>query len=83
MTTFHVLIYSTLLPIKQIQDAAVEPQLGCYLPIEDFMVSSTKVSIQTKHNKDFYNNLLEKTSLIARAEGLTAHAIAVEKRKKD
>ena len=47
------------------------------------MVSSTKVSIQTKHNKDFYNNLLEKTSLIARAEGLTAHAIAVEKRKKD
>ena len=53
------------------------------LSIEDFMVSSTKVSIQTKHNKDFYNNLLEKTSLIARAEGLTAHAIAVEKRKKD
>ena len=30
-----------------------------------------------------YNELLDKASILARAEGLTAHAISVEKRKKD
>jgi histidinol dehydrogenase len=53
------------------------------LSIEDFLVSSSKVSIKSESNKDLYNELVEKTSLIARAEGLTAHAISVEKRKKD
>jgi len=53
------------------------------LSIEDFLVSSSKVSIKSESNKDLYNELVEKASLIARAEGLTAHAISVEKRKKD
>ncbi len=53
------------------------------LSIEDFMVSSTKVSLKSHANKDLYNKLIDKASILARAEGLTAHAISVEKRKKD
>ena len=53
------------------------------LSVEDFMISSSKVSIRSGYDKDLYNELVDKTSLIARAEGLTAHAISVEKRKKD
>ena len=53
------------------------------LSVEDFIVSSSKVAINSKFNKDLYNELVDKTSLIARAEGLTAHAISAEKRKKD
>ena len=53
------------------------------LCVEDFMVSSTKVSIKSEVNKGVYNELVDKASIIARAEGLTAHAISIEKRKKD
>jgi len=53
------------------------------LSVEDFMISSSKVTIKSESNKDLYNELVDKTSVIARAEGLTAHAISVEKRKKD
>ena len=53
------------------------------LSVEDFMVSSTKVTLKTEENKNLYNELLVNASIIARAEGLTAHAISVEKRKKD
>ena len=53
------------------------------LSIEDFLISSSKVSIKSESNKSLYNEMVDKTSLIARAEGLTAHAISVEKRKKD
>ena len=53
------------------------------LSIEDFLISSSKVSIKSEFNKSLYNEMVDKTSLIARAEGLTAHAISVEKRKKD
>ena len=53
------------------------------LSIEDFMISSTKVAIKPLTNKNSYNELVDKASLIARAEGLTAHAISAEKRKKD
>ncbi len=53
------------------------------LSVEDFMVSSTKVVIKSRNNKDLYNKLLDKASILARVEGLTAHAISVEKRKKD
>lgn len=52
------------------------------LSVEDFIVSSTKVTLQTKAEKGKYNELIDNTSLIARAEGLTAHATSVEKRKK-
>ena len=53
------------------------------LSVEDFLISSSKVSIKSESNRDLYNEFVEKTSLIARAEGLTAHAISAEKRKKD
>ena len=53
------------------------------LSVEDFIVSSSKVALKSASNKDLYNELVDNTSLIARAEGLTAHAISVEKRKKD
>ena len=53
------------------------------LSVEDFMISSSKVAIKSESNKDLYNELVDKTSVIARAEGLTAHAISAEKRKKD
>ena len=52
------------------------------LSVEDFIVSSTKVNMQIQTEKIAFNELIDNTSLIARAEGLTAHAIAVEKRKK-
>ena len=52
------------------------------LSVEDFIVSSTKVNMQIQTEKITFNELIDNTSLIARAEGLTAHAIAVEKRKK-
>ncbi len=52
------------------------------LSVEDFMVSSTKVGIKSELNKDLYNQFIHKTSVLARAEGLTAHAISAEKRKK-
>ena len=52
------------------------------LSVEDFMISSTKVAIKTGYNRDTYNELVDKASILARAEGLTAHAISVEKRKK-
>ena len=53
------------------------------LSVEDFLISSSKVTIKSESNKGLYNEFVDKTSLIARAEGLTAHAISVEKRKKD
>ncbi len=52
------------------------------LSIEDFFISSSKVAIKSESNKELYNELVNQTSVIARAEGLTAHAISVEKRKK-
>ena len=53
------------------------------LSVEDFIVSSSKVILNSERNKDSYNELVENTSIIARAEGLTAHAISAEKRRKD
>jgi len=53
------------------------------LSVEDFIISSTRVAIKTEANKGMYNELIDKASIIARAEGLTAHAISAEKRKKD
>ena len=53
------------------------------LGVEDFMVSSTKVGIRSQANKALYNKFIDTASIIARAEGLTAHAISAEKRKKN
>ena len=47
------------------------------------MVSSTKVGIRSQANKALYNKFIDTASIIARAEGLTAHAISAEKRKKN
>ena len=47
------------------------------------MISWTKVAIKNEYNRDTYNELVHKASILARAEGLTAHAISVEKRKKN
>ena len=38
--------------------------------------------MRIQNEKIKFNELIDNASLIARAEGLTAHAIAVEKRKK-
>ena len=53
------------------------------LSVEDFMISSTRVVIKSKANQELYNELIDKASILARAEGLTAHAISAEKRKKN
>ena len=47
------------------------------------MISSTRVVIKSKANQELYNELIDKASILARAEGLTAHAISAEKRKKN
>ena len=52
------------------------------LSVEDFLISSSTVSINPENNINSYNELVENASIIARAEGLTAHAISIEKRKK-
>tara|TARA_B100000686_G_C16801618_1_gene986473 strand:- start:2080 stop:3372 length:1293 start_codon:yes stop_codon:yes gene_type:complete len=52
------------------------------LSVEDFLISSSMVSINPENNINLYNKLVENASIIARAEGLTAHAISIEKRKK-
>ena len=52
------------------------------LSVEDFLISSSMVSINPENNINSYNKLVENASIIARAEGLTAHAISIEKRKK-
>ena len=52
------------------------------LSVEDFLISSSTVSINPENNINSYNKLVENASIIARAEGLTAHAISIEKRKK-
>ena len=51
------------------------------LSVEDFLVSFSYVSLDRKNNPDIFDEYIKHTSNIARAEGLTAHAIAAEKRK--
>ena len=73
----YVLGPSHILPTK------ASSRFSSPLSVEDFIISSTKVSIKTEVDNNYYNELLDKASILARAEGLTAHAISVEKRKKD
>ena len=51
------------------------------LSVEDFLVSFSYVSLDRNNNPDIFDKYIKHTSNIARAEGLTAHAIAAEKRK--
>jgi histidinol dehydrogenase len=52
------------------------------LSIEDFIVSSSYVNIDSLKDKESYNHMLNVTSAIASSEGLMAHAIAAKIRKK-
>ena len=51
------------------------------LSVEDFLVSYSYISLK-QDDPHLYRQYVEHTSRIARAEGLTAHAIAAEKRIK-
>jgi histidinol dehydrogenase len=53
------------------------------LSVEDFLVSYSYVSLDREKNIDKFNEYIKHTSRIANAEGLTAHAIAAEKRLKN
>ena len=52
------------------------------LSVEDFIVSYSYVSLDRERNIKKFNDYIDHTSKIAKAEGLTAHAIAAEKRLK-
>ena len=53
------------------------------LSVEDFIVSYSYVSLDREKNIEKFNEYIDHTSKIAKAEGLTAHAIAAEKRSKN
>ena len=53
------------------------------LSVEDFIVSYSYVSLDREENIKKFNEYIYHTSKIAKAEGLTAHAIAAEKRFKN
>ena len=53
------------------------------LSVEDFLVSYSYVSLDKANNPDRFKEYIDHTSIIARAEGLSAHAIAAEKRLKN
>ena len=53
------------------------------LSVEDFIVSYSYVALDKANNPDRFKEYIDHTSIIARAEGLSAHAIAAEKRLKN
>jgi len=53
------------------------------LSVEDFLVSYSYVYLDREKNIKKFNEYIDHTSKIANAEGLTAHAIAAEKRLKN
>jgi len=52
------------------------------LSVEDFIVHSSFVKLRSDSKIDDYDKFIANTSILARAEGLTAHAISAEIRKK-
>ena len=52
------------------------------LSVEDFIVYSSFVDLSNSPEPKNYDELVRNTSILARAEGLTAHAISAEIRKK-
>jgi len=52
------------------------------LCVEDFIVYSSFVDLGNSTEPENYDELVRNTSILARAEGLTAHAISAEIRKK-
>ena len=53
------------------------------LSVEDFLVSYSYISLDREKDIQKFNEYIDHTSKIAKAEGLTAHAIAAEKRFKN
>ena len=53
------------------------------LSVEDFLVSYSYISLNKEKDIKKFNEYIDHTSKIAKAEGLTAHAIAAEKRLKN
>jgi histidinol dehydrogenase len=51
--------------------------------VEDFIVSYSFIELDREKNIKKFNEYIDHTSKIAKAEGLTAHAIAAEKRFKN
>ena len=52
------------------------------LSVEDFIVHSSFINLDGSSTLYEYDELIKNTSILARAEGLTAHAISAEMRKK-
>ena len=52
------------------------------LSSEDFMVKSTFIELGNSQNKSFYNELIKNASILAEAEGLSAHSLSLLKRRK-
>ena len=52
------------------------------LSSEDFMVKSTFIELGNIQNKSFYNELIKNASILAEAEGLSAHSLSLLKRRK-
>ena len=52
------------------------------LSVEDFIVHSSFINLGENSKLQEYDELVKNTSILARAEGLTAHAISAEIRKK-
>ena len=53
------------------------------LSVEDFLVSYSYISLDREKNIKKFNEYIDHTSKLAKSEGLTAHAIAAEKRFKN
>ena len=52
------------------------------LSVEDFLVKSSFVNLKSSRKKSTYNELIDKAFILAEAEGLSAHAKSLIKRRK-
>ena len=52
------------------------------LSVEDFLVKSSFVNLKSSRKKSTYNELIDKALILAEAEGLSAHAKSLIKRRK-
>ena len=72
----YVLGPSHILPTK------TSSRFSSPLSVEDFLVSYSYVSLDKTKDPERFNEYINHTSKLAKAEGLSAHAIAAEKRSK-
>ena len=52
------------------------------LSVEDFLIKSSFVNLKSSRKKSTYNELIDKAFILAEAEGLSAHAKSLIKRRK-